>query len=118
MNKNFGGGGPRVFLMFLIDFGTFGKLNSTSDFAKLRVSKEEVMKHHSIISILIVALLLTACNLPASGPQDSALQTQVAQTVTAAANVTQPVSITATVTLTPIATATATLPAVTNTPVC
>ncbi len=75
------------------------------------------MKYRSFISILIVALLLTACNLPSTGSQDAALQTQVAQTVTAALG-TQTTSVAATATFTPIATVTATLPAITNTPVC
>jgi hypothetical protein len=78
------------------------------------------VKSHSFISILIAVLLLSACNLPASSPlgDQAALSTQVAQTVTAAANATQPTSAAPTVTFTPIATVTATIPAATATPVC
>src|SRR5690348_3386488 len=102
--------------MFLIDFGTFGKLNLNAGFATLRAPEEEPVKTRSFISILILVLLLSACNLPSTGSQDAALQTQVAQTVTAALG-TQTTPVAATATFTPTATVTATL-VVTNTPVC
>jgi hypothetical protein len=97
-------------------FGTFGKLNLKPGFATLRAPEEEHVKTRSFISILILVLVLSACNLPSNAAQDDLLTTQVAQTVTAALE-TQVTPGTAIPTFTPTATVTATL-AVTNTPVC
>ncbi len=73
------------------------------------------MKHTSFVSILILVLLVSACNLPGGAPPnaDGLIFTQAAQTVTAAASGSTP-----TVTSTLLATATiAAVSTATNTPV-
>jgi peptidoglycan hydrolase-like protein with peptidoglycan-binding domain len=78
------------------------------EFATLAGKKECAVKNRS--SILVLILYLSACNLPVGSQQDAAglLSTQVALTVTAAAQGSQPIATLVTQSFTP--TATATLP--------